>query len=102
MLIARKATTVYCTIWSIIEPCNSLIAACMPGCAPLLRKENRGLPTVIRSMLSKVSLRSGSNGSGHSRRLEGESTSELMIRPQHTSGRAKKATTVDSEERSEQ
>ncbi|KAF2828337.1 hypothetical protein CC86DRAFT_368592 [Ophiobolus disseminans] len=62
-----SATVVYCTIWSVIEPCNSLIAACLPGCAPLLRKENRGLPTVIRSMFSFASLRSaGSNRSARS------------------------------------
>lgn len=96
------ATTVYCTIWSIIEPCNSLIAACLPACAPLLREKHRGLPTVIRSMFSMVSLRSGSNRSGGSRRLAGESATDLTRGPGTTTAKANKAGARELEERSEQ
>ncbi|KAK7182250.1 hypothetical protein DPSP01_006968 [Paraphaeosphaeria sporulosa] len=92
-----SSTTVYCTIWSIIEPCNSLIAACLPALAPLLRKEHRGLPTVIRSMFSMVSLRSGSNRSGGSRRLAGESATDLTQGAETTTRKPNKLHTVESQ-----
>lgn len=47
-------------IWSIIEPCTSSIAACLPTYGPLF-KDGRGLSTLLRSVASKLSITSSSS-----------------------------------------
>lgn len=45
------------TIWSFIECCTSILAACLPTLAPLFRG-NRQLDSLIRSIRSMLSLQS--------------------------------------------
>ncbi|OAL03063.1 hypothetical protein IQ06DRAFT_334538 [Phaeosphaeriaceae sp. SRC1lsM3a] len=45
-------TTYYCFIWSVIEPCISMIAACLPACAPLINKDTRGFSVLFNSLIS--------------------------------------------------
>ncbi|KAF2258868.1 hypothetical protein CC78DRAFT_537472 [Lojkania enalia] len=45
-------TTYYCFIWSVVEPCVSIIAACLPASAPLINKETRGFSTLFNSLIS--------------------------------------------------
>lgn len=49
-----SSTAFYCYIWSVIEPCTSIIAACLPTLAPLL-KDDRGLMSLLRSVMSMFS-----------------------------------------------
>ena len=44
------------TIWSDIEPCCSIIAACLPTLGPLFR-EGRSPESLVSSILSKISSR---------------------------------------------
>ncbi|KAH8726598.1 hypothetical protein GQ44DRAFT_825597 [Phaeosphaeriaceae sp. PMI808] len=45
-------TTFYCYIWSVVEPCISIVAACMPASAPLINKETRGFSVLFNSLIS--------------------------------------------------
>ncbi|ERF76448.1 hypothetical protein EPUS_07328 [Endocarpon pusillum Z07020] len=49
--------TFNCVLWSVIEPCASIIAACLPTYGPLF-EEGHGLTTIFRSIASKVPLTS--------------------------------------------
>ncbi|KAL8852118.1 MAG: hypothetical protein Q9221_002941 [Calogaya cf. arnoldii] len=77
------------TIWSFIECCTSIVAACLPTLAPLFRG-NRRLDSIIRSVRSMLSLRSNlskssSDGDGSSRngRSDNNAWRELTANPNH-------------------
>ncbi|KAF7505270.1 hypothetical protein GJ744_001057 [Endocarpon pusillum] len=53
-----------CALWSVIEPCTSIIAACLPTYGPLF-KEGLGLPTPFRSIASKFRLPSNKSQISH-------------------------------------
>ncbi|KAH7377931.1 hypothetical protein DE146DRAFT_638006 [Phaeosphaeria sp. MPI-PUGE-AT-0046c] len=58
-----SATTFYCFIWSVIEPCISIIAACLPACAPLINKDTRGFSVLFNSLISLFQSRSSRSDS---------------------------------------
>ena len=58
------AITYYCFIWSVIEPCMSIIAACLPASAPLINSSvHGGFGTWIRSFKSLFSQSRSGQGS---------------------------------------
>ena len=59
-------------VWSYIEECTSLVAACLPTLAPLL-KNGRGLSTRLHRLKSLVSVRGSSQKNLRSGRTEGTS-----------------------------
>jgi hypothetical protein len=80
------STTVYCIIWAVIEPCTSVVACCLPACAPLLSDENGGLSTMVHRMVSFFSITSlGGSGSNRSRTRRHDSSSEVNL---HGPGKA--------------
>ncbi|KAH8602298.1 hypothetical protein B0O99DRAFT_735736 [Bisporella sp. PMI_857] len=56
-------------IWSRIEPCCSVVAACLPTFGPLL-KDGRTPESVIASIRSVLSIRSSSNSMSTEKRLD--------------------------------
>lgn len=59
-------------VWSYIEECTSLVAACLPTLAPLL-KNGRGLSTRLHRLVSLFSVRDSWHKSLRSGRTEGTS-----------------------------
>ncbi|MCJ1391625.1 hypothetical protein MMC18_004490 [Xylographa bjoerkii] len=54
--VLETSVTVDDTIWSFIEPCMSIVAACLPTLAPVF-KGGRDLGSIVRSVRSVFSLR---------------------------------------------
>lgn len=73
-----SALTTQNFIWSRIEPCASIIAACLPTYGPLIPK-GHFLASIIRSAISLVTL--GSAGSKSSKHNTGEGPSSNAIVP---------------------
>ena len=59
-------------VWSYIEECTSLVAACLPTLAPLL-KNGRGLSTKLHRLASLFSIRGSSQNNLRSGRTKGTS-----------------------------
>ncbi|KAL8919491.1 MAG: hypothetical protein Q9208_006776 [Pyrenodesmia sp. 3 TL-2023] len=80
---------VYLAIWTFIECCTSIVAACLPTLAPLFRGNGR-LDSLIRSVRSLLSLRSDASkgssdtdGSSRNDRPNGNAWRELTSNPNH-------------------
>ena len=62
LTLFEPAITFYSFIWSVIQPCTSTIAACLPTYGPAFR-DGRSLKSLLASVRSMLSLSSRSRDS---------------------------------------